>query len=488
VPQDLASIGGTLYYSPTIHYVEIKVPNTAIGMQDTTNSAAVSLFSAPFLSGHAQDTVPSDPNVAYSSPDFGGATTILSRFSSVSERLVAAAPPNNIGGDLTQYPSVIPFLWQYPVDVPAWIGYEIEVHKDPQYTSLVIDYLEFASSRVPPDFTYIPGDLQGDNTYYWRVRPLYFASGNPRGAWGDPTAFNRQGFVPQNLTTSVAFATPTFSWDMVEGTDFYDLQVDDDPNFGSIAIGDSTARPLYTPVTTLDSGVTYYWRVRVRRVGGAVNDWSNATSFTLNLPTATGLATVPASPVSRAPALCWTPLVQSAAGSPVFAAWRYLVQLSRNDPTFSNLFDSALTEQACWTTTRGLDDATYYWRVAIQDGQGRQGAFTTGASFVKQYPVTTLLSPANGSTVSATPTFSWTPVNGAAIYHVQVSLSNQFTPNVLDFTTHNTRYTPTTDLVNGTYYWRVAIIDQEGKQGPYNTATLLLGPLPNHLYLPAILR
>lgn len=487
-PQSLDSIGGTLYYSPTAHYLEVQVPNTAIGMQDTTSSAAISLFSAHGAGGHAQDTVPTDPNVPYATPDYSGATTTLSRFSSVSERLNLTLPPSNITGDPRQLPSVLPFFWQLPVDVPAWLGYNLQVHKDPQFTSLVWDYAVIGSTLIPPDLTYNSGDLQGDNTYYWRVRPIYNATGTPRGAWSQPSAFDRQGFVPQNLATSVTFATPTFSWGMVEGTDYYELQVDDDPNFGSPVLGDSMARPLYTPASTLDSGVTYYWRVRVKRVGGVVNDWSSASSFTLNLPTATGLATVPASPVSRAPALCWTPLVQSAAGSPVFAAWRYLVQLSKNDPTFSSLFDSALTEQSCWTTSHGLDDATYYWRVAIQDGQGRQGAFTNAPSFVKQYPVTTLLSPTNGSIVSATPTFSWTPVNGAAIYHVQVSQSNQFTPNVLDFTTHNTRYTPTTDLANGTYYWRVAIIDQEGKQGPYNTATLLLGPLPNHLYLPAILR
>src|SRR3970282_2175824 len=94
---------------------------------------------------------------------------------------------------------------------------------------------------IPPAHAYNDKDLIGDNTYYWHVRPVYNSTTSERGAWSQAGRFERQGFVPQNLQTSVTFATPTFTWDMVEGARSYDLQVDGDPNFGSADISINTA-------------------------------------------------------------------------------------------------------------------------------------------------------------------------------------------------------------------------------------------------------
>jgi hypothetical protein len=455
-------------------------------MQDTTGSATVVLFSALAAGGHAQDTVPSDPNVAYTITDTTPLTTTLSRFTSVSERLVLATPPSNATGDPTTFPSLPPFFYHFPVD-DTWYGYQFQAAIDQQFTTVIRDYtiyatVDSASPLIPPAHTYNAKDFIGDNTYYWRVRPVYTKTASIRGAWSLPGRFKRQGFVPQNLQTSVTFATPTFTWDVVEGARSYDIQVDDDPQFGSTAVNDNTARNSYAPITTLANG-TYYWRVRVRRYGGStsssqdvVNDWSPSQVLTLTLPQPTGLTHNPSGIVPRAPTLCWSPIV-SPTIQPVLAAYKYRVQVSK-DPAFSSVFDTIDTEQACWTPAKGYDDGTYYWRVAMMDGNStaRLGSYTSAITFTKQYPAPTLVSPTSGGISTETPTFVWMSVNGADSYKLEVSQSPTFSPLYdVSITTNNTRYTPTKAYATGiTYYWRVAIVDDDGKVGPFNNATIIL--------------
>jgi hypothetical protein len=469
-------------------------------MQDTTGSATVVLFSALAAGGHAQDTVPSDPNVAYTITDTTPITTTLSRFTSVSERLVLATPPSNATGDPTTFPSLPPFFYHFPVD-DTWYGYQFQAAIDQQFTTVIRDYTLYATSPsasplVPPAYTYNDKDFIGDNTYYWRVRPVYTKTASISGAWSLPGRFERQGFVPQTLTTSVTFATPTFTWDVAEGARSYDIQVDDDPSFGSTAVNDNTARNSYTPITTLANGA-YYWRVRVRRYGGSssssqdvINDWSPSQVFTLTLPQPTGLVHNPSGITPRAPTLCWSPIV-SPTVQPVLAAYKYRVQVSK-DQAFSSTFDTIDTEQACWTPAKGYDDGTYYWRVAMMDGNStaRLGDYyppitlTSVITFAKQYSVTTIISPTSGGLSAGTPTFVWTPVDGAAAYKLEISTSPTFAPLYDSAQTSNVRYTPTKIYADQPYYWRVAIVDDDGKVGPFFKPETFI--LYYHLYLPLI--
>jgi hypothetical protein len=149
-----------------------------------------------------------------------------------------------------------------------------------------------------------------------------------------------------------------------------------------------------------------------------------------------------------------------------------------NEPTFSGLYDYVDTEQSSWTPIKGYGDGTYYWRVAVYDGAGKIGAYSDYQTFTKQYPITTLVSPISGAHQNTTPTFVWTPVDGAASYKLQVSKVATFATTYDSITTPNTRFTPTMKYPNGsTYYWRVAIVDANGNIGPYSDATVILNPL-----------
>jgi hypothetical protein len=499
-PQALNTIGGALHSEAG--YVEIEVPNTAIGMQDETGSYSVVLFSLPSGSGSPQDSVPSNTDVP------GGGT--LKRFSSVSEHMNIVMPFDTEGNDPSVMPSVLPFFWDYPSGAnPAtpWAGATMIAYLDPEFTTQAADFKATSNAAYYASISHAwENDLKGDNTYYWRIRPRYLTSGGAYlGAWSQGWRFERQGFVPQNLVESVTFATPTFSWDRVEGAEEYELQVDNDPNFGGPEINIRSTQNSYTFQNTLSNG-TYFWRARVRRRGNIVNEWSPSKSFTLSLPTPDGLTPndphdPPQNVVGGTPTLCWNHLLISDNGDPALAAYRYRVEVSKGDPTFSNVYERIDSEQNCYTPSKGYDDGQYYWRVAMMDGMNKLGDFSDAAVFTKQYPVATPSSPTNGSVLTQTPTFTWGHlesngkilpyVYGAASYRLEVSLYPTFAPLYESITTHNTRYTPTKAYdTHKTYYWRVAIIDKDNKIGPFNDATIILDPSFGKLklYLPMLRR
>ena len=486
---DLTNNSGFLYHSSDDDYVELALPSTLIGYDvNTTASYSASLLSLQAGgAGQPKDSVPSDPNVPGSAP--------ISRFANVTERPNTLAPPNNTGEAFT-YPSVLPFMWDQSVLAP-WSGFRAQAHKEPSFTSQVaqVEATSTVAYYSLPSYALGLTDFQGDNSYYWRIQPRYRAGGSLLyGAWSQGMRFNRLGFVPQNLQISVSFATPTFSWDMVEGAEAYDIEVDNTPGFVSREINITTRQNSYTDTATLANG-TYQWRVRARRYGSPtiLNEWSEIKSFTLALPVPTGMTPASGTNVTRMPTLCWTPVIKNSpsTGLPVLAAWKYRVQVSI-DTAFSAPIETIDTEQNCWTSAKGYNDGTYYWHVAMIDGNTnpRVGAYSAYQSFTKQYPTPILLSPTSGSYSPNTPTFRWTPVNGAATYELQTALDVNFSNSPQLSTTHNTRYTPrNTYAAPKTYYWRVCIKDIEGRYGPCTGAiTLVIDPYPFRIYLPLIKR
>ena len=490
-PQRLSEIGGGLLYSGG--YVEFRIPNTLIGMQDDTGSYALSLFSVPAGSGQQpRDSVPSDPNVPGSSQ--------LSRFASVSERMNQVLPFNNADGDLAETTPFVPtFYWDYPtgsVSTASWAGARMRIYLDPGFTNQVAEYILTSDPAYYASTDHFwSSDFIGDNSYYWRIQPRYLPGG-AFGAWSQGGRFERRGFIPQNLKESVTFATPTFSWEMVEGAEAYDLYVDTDQNFGSPDINVRTGQNTYTHTSTLPSGL-YYWKVRVIRRGNVTNEWSTAPSFNLVFPVPTGLSPNnpdPNSAISTTPTFCWQPLIVSNQGVPVLAAYRYRVQVSKGDPEFSSTYNSIETEQSCWTPARGYDDGTYYWRVAMIDGEGRPGGYSPAAQFTKQYPTAKPFSPVAGSTITETPTFVWTAsdgvtpyVFGAASYRIEICQDQNYSLNCDSATTNNSRYIPTRIYdMQKTYYWRVAIVDKDGRQGPWSNATIIIDLYKYRIYLPFV--
>ncbi len=500
--QKLSLIGGYAYSNE--NYVELQLWNASIGMQETTGSASVMLVSVDRNSGIVYDSVPSDPNVPGSIE--------LSRFSAVSDRMNLIFPPNTVTGDPTTIPSMLPFYWDWPTgSFPSnpFAGSVFEVHLDPTYTNRkAILEIKSDANHFSQNNSSLVNDVVGDNIYYWRVRPRYWINGYQEafGTWSGGWSFRRRGFFAQNLETTVITTTPsinwelaagtlitttpTFSWDMVEGADSYRLQVSTDPNFGSTMINITTPMNSYTPQDSLPIA-DYYWRVFTYRYPNIENSWSEVLTSTVSLPTPYGLTLSNDLEndgiVSESPSFCWKSMKgYDEDDNLVLTAWKYRLQVSR-DENFSNIYDSIDTNNNCWTPTMGYADGTYYWHIAMIDGNSRVGPYSNpAATFVKQYPVTNLISPISGK-IPSTPTFIWEPVAGAANYRFEVSIFDTFSPLYDTTETINTHFTPTKMYTTGqVYYWRVAIRDYNGNQGPFTDAVILIGG--NRFYLPVIAR
>jgi hypothetical protein len=475
--QTLSAVGGALIYTAgDPGYLELELPDNAIGANwapDSISAMVVSVNS----SGFVLDSVPSDPNVPGSA--------VLSRFTSVSDRMNLIYPPNNPDEAAGAIPTFVPLFWDWPTGsdsdatdpAPAtpFAGAQFQISLDAQFSIPLVDHTYTSNARyVGSPFAAVTNDLVGDGTYYWRVRPRYLNTGEYFGAWSATFSFIRSGFSAHNLHTSTPYATPEFEWDMVEGAAQYQLQISAQSNFEPLTMEVTTANNAYTPLESLAPG-TYYWRVGVLREGVGQLVWSSTEVYTLSLPSPIGLVpNDPIQPVGIIPTLCWKPVMIFSNTVPISSAWKYRLQISpRAD--FLNLTVSLDTEMHCWTPHSWYPQGSYYWRVAMIDPAGHIGPYSTPAVFLIQYPTTTLVRPISGW-VFQTPGFTWTEVTGAAYYRLEVSTEADFYPLTDSTYTANIQYTPLFSYpLEQEYFWRVGAYNVNDYPGAFVSTQIAIG-------------
>lgn len=74
--------------------------------------------------------------------------------------------------------------------------------------------------------------------------------------------------VPGEMTT-VGSARPNFQWNAAAGAAEYQIEVDDDPGFGSLAYSATVAGTSHVPTSDLPLDTLLYWRVRASNACGA---------------------------------------------------------------------------------------------------------------------------------------------------------------------------------------------------------------------------
>ena len=146
----------------------------------------------------------------------------------------------------------------------------------------------------------------------------------------------------------------------------------------------------------------------------------------------------------------------------------YQVQVAL-DAGFTNIVIDQLTNKSAYQVNPpGLTpDTKYYWRVQAFGSNGSTSNWTSARYFRAAMLPTSLLLPANRTIPSLTtlrPTFSWTQVNVASSYTIQISTSSTFSTTFINTKTSGTSYTPSINLpANKVLYWRVRA---EGSNGP----------------------
>ena len=231
---------------------------------------------------------------------------------------------------------------------------------------------------------------------------------------------------------------------------------------------------------------SYYWRVRVRhekfaplpRIDYDFGPWSPPMRFRLdsrqvgNPQLSTGVD------VFMTPTFSWQ-RVEDAAG--------YQLQID-DDLNFSNPLIDQATEANSFTPTdvgNSLQPGVqYYWRAAMRRSDSVIGHWTETMTFTKSSVAPVLVSAAPIASadlpgaIHSQPTLRWTavltpsnePRLAAPKYHLQVANNVQFLNPKIDIDTQATAYTPVIgkNLADGTWYWRVALVDSNGRLGPYS--------------------
>ena len=202
------------------------------------------------------------------------------------------------------------------------------------------------------------------------------------------------------------------------------------------------------------------------------------------------LAPTPVSPVDAVvvdaqPTFVWTRILTPTV-QPRLAAPRYRLQVD-DDPNFGSP-KTYTTDATSFTLLKGdsLADGTWYWRVAVYDANSKTGPYSAGQSFYKEYAQPTLVSPDQDSYTNEIPMFEWEPLHGAAYYKIQIA-DNEFFNSPTTATTDNTRYTPTKNLDEARYFWRVQMYDDDNEAGPVVTSIVTIGDA-HKVFLPVCVR
>jgi hypothetical protein len=283
-------------------------------------------------------------------------------------------------------------------------------------------------------------------------------------------------------------ATPTFQWDRVEGAAGYTLQVGKSFDMKSLLIDKKVDGSSYTPPTTLEDG-TYYWQVAMRRAGTVYGQWSPVFTFTKRSLAPQPLAPINGAVVNQQPVFSWTAVIINSTdvNGLRLAAPRYQLQWA-NNLEFQNATTVETTATAySLVERRSLEDGPWYWRVAMLDGNDRPGDYSPAQSFYKEYLQPALIYPAQGSVPNPL-YFEWSPLPGAAYYRIEIADNAAFNRSKTTITA-STRFTPLDALNPGEYYWRVQMVDHDGKLGPQIEGRFGATPQPSSdpaVFLPLI--
>lgn len=312
---------------------------------------------------------------------------------------------------------------------------------------------EDLSTTVNTNSITIAGPLLFNTTYNWYVR----SQSDPLQTWIGPFSFTTTVddinlIFPANLSTGIGTSL-TFTWSSAPGANDYQIQVDDDPAFGSPFIQTTTGGPTSYAAAGLTPGTTYFWRVRATNNGGITwgpwtASWEFFTTFLSSVanPSQGNYAVG----VSVLPTFTWLT---------VAGATSYDLQVS-TDPAFGVLvpLTSSTNILALTYSVTNFEQLTsgtlYYWRVKVNGGlsDGKYSSrweFTThngNLNFTTYY--------AYGTSVN----LAWLllPYTANVKYDIYLSVDGGFTYTLAPANSNLTAtYKTITGLNTGTTYYAI---------------------------------
>jgi len=365
------------------------------------------------------------------------------------------------------------FEWTAPASGSA--PYILEISTEPTFALPLV----FSQAGINDEFYQLTIGNRLDNAtiYYWRV----IATGGTTTSGRFSTIFSAIPSLvsPQHLS-SIVGNTISFQWTMPAGNLKYILEVDDNPNFLTPAIGFPTTfltTNVYShnyTLTTLPAN-DYYWRVRVYTDTDILISVSSTWRFTISGPP----TAIPAYPInlttvySNSPIIYWY-LNNYYYNQGVYYRVRYGTTMGG---PYNGGTSPITTNQ--WVPLPGLTiGQTYYYVIDASNSNGF-GTYTTSeeGSFVVYYSAIAGIPvyqsyPLGNTVYSLTPTLYWflgVHVPGVA-FDIQVNDGPDFTSNLpleVDVSGVAAYQYKTPLLTAGTSYtWRVRITGSTAWYGP----------------------
>jgi hypothetical protein len=270
------------------------------------------------------------------------------------------------------------------------------------------------SQDVYGDYTYLDDGTGRGTAFNWTGYPT-------TGSGGCNGGYLCSGDYLTPARGSVNRRTPYFTWSPVAGAQSYFVIVSKDANFTSIVDYGFTHVPAYAPRsssavrTYTDETTSYYWAV----LPAQGYDGSLALGNPL-LATAADFQKQSLAPSLLSPAAAQVFLDQpSFRWSAAEGARRYRLQVA-SDPSFSNLLDDVTTDGTSYSSnTTYPADTVLYWRVRADDENLNGLSWSAVGTFQKTLavPVPSASNPTSGD---ALPVWSWSAVQGASSYDVEV--------------------------------------------------------------------
>ena len=295
--------------------------------------------------------------------------------------------------------------------------------------------------------------IEDGNTYYYKVRAL--KSDGTAGAWSSivSVTYKQTLSAPTVTGGKDSQGRPTLKWNAVSGAAKYEVyrarSKDGDYIKYSTVTGTS-----YTNTSYIESGNTYYYKVRALKSDGTAGAWSSIVSVTykqtLSAPTVTG-----GNDSQGRPTLTW---------NAVSGAAKYEVYRARSkDGTYTKY--STTTGTAYTNSSYLTSGATYYYKVRALDANGNAGPYSAVVSVTCRLKLTAP-TVTGGKDSQGRPTLKWNTVTGAAKYEVYRARSKD--GDYIKYSTvTGTSYTNTSYIENGnTYYYKVRALGSDGTAGP----------------------
>ena len=298
--------------------------------------------------------------------------------------------------------------------------------------------------------------IENGNTYYYKVRAL--DANGTAGAWSSIVSVTYKQTLPAPTVTggNDAQGRPTLTWKVVTGAAKYEVYRARSKSGDYIKYSTVTGTS-YTNTSYIESGNTYYYKVRALDANGTAGAWSSVVSVTykqtLPAPTVTG-----GNDAQGRPTLKW---------NAVSGAAKYEVYRARSKD--GDYIKYSTVTGTSYTNTSYIENGnTYYYKVRALKSDGTAGAWSSIVSVTYKQ---TLSAPAvtGGNDAQGRPTLTWKAVTGAAKYEVYRARSKD--GDYIKYSTvTGTSYTNTSYIENGnTYYYKVRALKSDGTAGAWSS-------------------